>query len=62
MITCETYLSICICTYINNRRICFDRKITGRNLQYHTYAYWSIETAAKMAAIAGEMIYENQVY
>lgn len=62
MITCETYLSICIRTYANNRRICFDRKIAGRNLQYYTYAYWSIGTAAKMAAIAGEMIYENQVY
>lgn len=61
MITYEKYFEICVYTYYLNVRLHIDRKITKQNLRY-SKGYWVIETAAKMAAIAGEMIYENQVY
>lgn len=63
MITYENYLYICVRTYTENVYLRIHKKITRHDQRFRFgKGYWTIETAAKMAAIAGEMIYENQVY
>ena len=58
MINLPVYLFVCLHVYACNRIICFDRRITGKSLHYETFAYYQDKTAAVMAVIAAEMLYD----
>lgn len=58
MITLTDYLFMCLHVFACNRIICFEKRIAGKSLRFETYAYYQDKTAAVMAAIAAEMLYD----
>lgn len=58
MINLSDYLFVCLHVYACNRIICFENRIAGKSLRYETFAYYKDKTAAVMAAIAAEMLYD----